>query len=398
MNDQLERELLDTFDRRAGAPVDASTLALVTAERGRRLRTRVYAVRAVSGLVALAVLGAAGVLGVRAVRPGALPAGGPPSSTPGAGDEGPPPGGWKVPGLPIARGVPGAEQSPEKVGTDAGVLHFTVDGMTGSRAVTWSSRAGSESIFDGAWEVTLARTTAPLDALRNWRTAGTGDPYVTGAVPPNKPQPEPDRLTPSSVGGKPATIYSWESPDAGNGTFYLRWQPVAGLWAQVFGSRGVGVPDDAIAVAERVRLDTAYRCASQVRLPHLPDGAKLQQCEVTLAGAELSNLMGDPTRLSHSLLLVGDGPNVIRLDVQHLTSGSGSRTDETEIELGGRKAYKFPNHLDQPVVEVRGLNGLNLVFEGSGAYDYEELEPVAAAVTVTGDGRDPSTWPDRIIG
>src|SRR6266511_1844270 len=110
MNDQLERDLLASFNRRAEAPVDTSALAVAAARRGRRLRARVYTARGL-GVVALA---AACVLGVAAVLPNACEktVSEPLQTTvPSASNSAPidaertPPGGWKVTGLPIAKGV-----------------------------------------------------------------------------------------------------------------------------------------------------------------------------------------------------------------------------------------------------------------------------------------------------
>src|SRR6266542_709333 len=215
MNDQLERDLLASFNRRAEAPVDTSALAVAAARRGRRLRARVYTARGL-GVVALA---AAGVLGVAAVRPNAgeqtvgepLPTPVPSASNSAPIDaERPPPGGWRVPGLPIATGVPGAAAAPRQVGTDPAVLHFTVgDWTVDSPSTTWSSRDGAESIAfqrDAAYyQVGLARNQAQLDALRDEHNVDTAA------------WPKPDRQS-TVIGGKPATLsrsrrsFGWTPP------------------------------------------------------------------------------------------------------------------------------------------------------------------------------------------
>ncbi len=407
MNDQLERELAESFDRRAAAPVDPSMLAITAARRGRQLRTRVYAVRVLGGAVALAVLSAAGALGAGVLRAdgdgqrvGVAPSPSP-SATSGDFLDRPPPGGWKAPALPVARGLPGAAQAPQQVGTDPAVLHFTVDGWTTDAALTtWTSRAGSETVDlrkgDVEYEVTLARTVAPLDALRDWHTSGNGDTYVPGEDLNSQPLPAPDKQRAATVNGKPATLYSWSSPDAG-GASYLRWQPADGLWAQVYSMSPKSTEQDAAGVAAAVRLDTAYRCASRVRLAYVPSGAKLRLCQVVLTGADWIDDKGDPSRMLSALLLVGSGKNVLRVEAGPMRNLIAD-PDHPTSPIGGHQARPFTNQLNRPAIQVFDVNGVDVLVSATGSYNLEALKAVVTAVTVSGDGRDPATWPTPIVG
>lgn len=396
MNDQLERELLESLDRRASAPVDASALAVVAVRRGRRLRVRILAVRVLSGIVALAVLGVGGVLGVRALRTDAMPVGVAPtqSSEPETDVEPPPPGGWKVPALPVAKGVAGGGSAPQQVGRDAGVLHFTVDGFAGdSEFTTWTSREGSESVEfrkgRAGFGVTIAPTVAALDALRDWSTSGNGDAYLPGASLNATPLPAPDQQVAATVGDRPATVYSWSTSDI----FYVRWQPVDGLWADVVASRPDGTTQDALAVAAKLRLDQAYRCASPVRLPTATVFGPLRLCQVTLWGAEKTDAKGHPTRLLASLLIAGSGQRQLRVEsgaVRERT-GPGPTT-----EVGGHQARQFQNQVDQQALEVFDVNGVDVLM--SGGVTVTELNSLGAGLVVSGDGRDPASWPAQAIG
>jgi hypothetical protein len=399
MNDQLERDLLESFDRRASAPVDASALAVVAVRRGRRLRVRAYAVRVLSGVVALALVGVGGVLGARALRPDAMPVGVAPSPTEtktrATDAEPPPPGGWKVPALPVAKGVAGAGSAPQKVGRDAGLLHFTVDGFAGdSEFTTWTSREGSESVEfrkgGTSYEVNLAPTAAALDALRDWRTSGNGDAYLPGASLNATPLPAPDEQQPATVGGRPATVYSWSKQDP----FYVRWQPVDGLWVDVVATRPDSTAEDALAVAAKVRLDQAYRCASPVRLSHAAPFGPLRLCQVTLWGAEKTDAKGRPTRLLGALLVAGSGQNQLRVESGAARERTGQTGQTTEID--GHQARQFENQVGQPALEVFDVGGVDVLM--SGRVTVTELNWLAAGLVVTGDGRDPASWPTPAIG
>jgi hypothetical protein len=241
--------------------------------------------------------------------------------------------------------------------------------------------------------VSIARSEAPLDALRDWETAGNGDTYLPGTKIDGTSLPAPDQQRAATVGGKPATVYSWSRSDT---WFYVRWQPVDGLWAQVVGSGPDSTTEDALAVAAKLRLDQAYRCASPVRLPAVAAGSKVRLCEVTLWGAEHVDAKNHPTRLLAGLLLVGSGDGLLRVESGSVRDTTGQAAPNTEV--GGHPARTFSNQLNQPAIEVFDVAGVNVTMAGTGVYTSGMLKTVASALVAGGDGRDPTTWPTPTIG
>ncbi|TDC43022.1 hypothetical protein [Micromonospora sp. KC213] len=384
MTDDIEQILVTSLDRRAASPVDTIQLAATAARRGRGLRHRRYAIAAAS-LVAVATVGAFGVTALSPRAGGGQAVGsGTPEKTRTAEPEGndptPPPGGWNVPQLPAASGVPGAAAAPNLVGADPGTLHFTVDGLASSESVTWETGPGVESIsFDhGEWtaQITLARDPARLDTV-------TRSHLVEEF---SWPEPETRNVT---VGGVPATFYVHDG--AQFDVSYLRWQPVSGVWAQVWGPDNAA---DAAEVASRLRLDAAYRCVLPIRIAALPSKAKLLGCKVGLTGDEVTDVKGASTRLSEAIVTVGVNDNEAKVRV---TRRLGLPTTP-DMSLQGHPANMTKNDRREWLIVAPDFDGVDIELSGRGAYDYPELTVIGEGITVDGDLRDPATWPTKLVG
>ncbi|MEO3817355.1 hypothetical protein [Plantactinospora sp. B24E8] len=173
--------------------------------------------------------------------------------------------------LPDAPGQPGAIARPEAVGTDPGVVHFTTDSLvSGAWSATWSAGRGVESVEfrgpTGQARFVLARSVATLDGL----------PQTLSSA--GRPQPPTD----TRVGGRPGV--AWFDPSGDTKLWFVRWQPVDGLWAQL-DIYATG-RDEATDAAGRVRFDAAHRCVAPFRLQTLPPGGRLLGCSITLARIE----------------------------------------------------------------------------------------------------------------
>lgn len=287
MSTDLDRRLAATFKDRAGGDVDPAPIVERARRRGRRLRLRRR------GLIGGAAAAACAVLAALAL---VIPAGRAPdgATVPAA-----------APALPDAPGQPGAATRPDLVGTDPGVVHFTADALVaGAEYATWSAGRGAESVEfhgpSGQARVVLARSVATLDALR--QTLGSS----------GRPQPP----TEVRVGGRPGIAWMDPSPFDSPDLWFVRWQPVDGLWAQL--DIYATARDEATGAAGRVRFDGAGRCVVPFRLRSLPPGARLLECSVKLGRAARG-------AFADGSLVVGDGSGRwLTVRAQRAPAGAGA--------------------------------------------------------------------------
>ncbi|MEE6263865.1 hypothetical protein [Plantactinospora sonchi] len=378
MTDPLERTLVRSLAERVGGPVDTADLAASALRRGRSQRRRRQAlagfgaavVVAAAGMTVLDPLSGGRVAGVPP-QAGAVPVPGVPSS---------PPAGWRAPTPPVAVGVPGAAQTPDLVGADPGVLHFSVDGLTiGAERVTWAVESGSERVgvtVGGRYtEIALARDVGRLDLL------------VQGQdVDPTAAWSEPETSA-ATVGGLPATLYVQRSDQAE--AFHLRWKPAPGVWAQVYGHGGWGRSAEAVSIAARVRLDTAARCAAPVRLPVWTHPDTPLGCRVTMAGTDQPDAEGRLTRLVEVVLTVGRRHGRVEVGVRR-RSVDGTAAGE---RLGGRPAYRTTTARGEHRLVVPDFDGLRIELTASAGYAVPQVARVAAGLRLDGDPEEPATWP-----
>ncbi|KAB1140125.1 hypothetical protein F6X68_22805 [Micromonospora sp. AMSO12t] len=253
MSSNLDQQLATTLKHHAGGDIDPAPIVAHARRRGHRLRLRRRWLTAGGTAAACVVLAAA----VMVIPSGRAPDGGTMSATALV--------------LPDAPGQPGAIARPEVVGADPGVVHFTTDSLvSGASSATWSAGRGVESVEfrgpTGQARFALARSVATLDGLQQTLSSA------------GRPQPPTD----VRVGGRPGV--AWFDPSGDTKLWFVRWQPVDGLWAQL-DIYATG-RDEATDAASRVRFDGAHRCVVPFRLRSLPPGGRLLGCSVTLSRSE----------------------------------------------------------------------------------------------------------------
>jgi len=193
--------------------------------------------------------------------------------------------------LPGVNTEPTALEDPSGVGADRGLLHFDVDlAALHATAVEWTSGFGYERVDLGAGSgntaeyhaVTLVVGRSATAINRGFAEAADGQ----GSVPAGQlAQGSPEAVT---VGGQPATLQRLGAPPRdhrqffvpGRGYWVLRWQPVAGLQAELRVNR-----DDrkrALDTAAALLFDRVQRCLSPVRLTSLPATAAVSRCDTAL--------------------------------------------------------------------------------------------------------------------
>ncbi|MEU6072188.1 hypothetical protein [Micromonospora sp. NPDC047074] len=249
MSSDLDQQLATTLQLHAGGDVDPTPIVEHARRRGHRLRLRRRWL-ATGGTAAACLVLATAVMAVPFDRP---PDGATMQATALV--------------LPDAPGQPGAIARPEVVGADPGVVHFTTDSLVSdATSATWSAGRGVESVeFQGPTgqaRFALARSVATLDGLQQ---------TISSA---GRPQPPAD----VRIGGRPGI--AWFDPSGDTKLWFVRWQPVDGLWAQL-DIYATG-RDEATDAASRVRFDGAHRCVVPFRLRSLPPGGRLLGCSVTL--------------------------------------------------------------------------------------------------------------------
>jgi hypothetical protein len=284
----------------AGSPIDPQPLLRTAVARGRRLRVRRRVVT--TALVVTAVAGAAITTVLLPRHHPATPLSPDPSSSTRQA--------VNLARLPAADGQPGAAARPDLVGSDPGVLHFSVDALAASsRRVTWTSEAGMETAdvqrFDFQAFVALATARQKLAAPR---LGYTGYPGIVLSDPVE-----------ATVGDHPATLRtssSWEDRDQqGQARLYsFEWQPVAGLWAR--GDVQTTSRERAEQILGQVRLDQARRCALPMRLGALPATTTVGDCTVALAE-------DSPGVFSSGSVTVADGQRRLKVQAEAVPPGSG---------------------------------------------------------------------------
>jgi hypothetical protein len=196
--------------------------------------------------------------------------------------------------LPGVNAEPTALEDPTRVGADRGLLHFDVDlAALKATSVEWTSGFGYERVDLGtgtgnsteyhAVTVVVGRS----DTVINRGFADSDDGL--GSVPPSQLKDgTPEAVT---IGGQPGTLQAMGEPQRdrgagvqfytpGRGYWRLRWQPVAGLQAELRVNK-----DDrqrALATAAALYFDRVQRCLSPVRLTGLPASAVVSRCDTTL--------------------------------------------------------------------------------------------------------------------
>jgi hypothetical protein len=253
--------LTESLRDRAGRDVDPAPIVRAAVARGARLRRRRQAATMVAAMVAVAGVVATAAVGLPSREPA-------PATAPLQTDV-------VALRLPMADGLPGAAQRPDRVGAEPQILHFGVDRIITPRTdrLTMTVRSGTESAEvvgdDRRVHVGVART-------------------VEGLPGPMLPQIAMPLLASERVyvGGRPGTVSRTEQEPIGPeglGWWEVRWQPGDGVWARVHA--WTTTKQEALAVATVVSFDSARRCAVPFRLPSMSAGAAVEKCELTMSTA-----------------------------------------------------------------------------------------------------------------
>lgn len=108
----------------------------------------------------------------------------------------------------------------------------------------------------------------------------------------------------------------------------LRWQPAPGLFARL---HTVAPNGGALQAARNaLRFDAAYRCGGPLRLSALPEGARITNCGVWVERF--------PAGFNVSLVVIGNGDKLLKVDLQYAKSIVGARTDGNRM-IGDRPAF-----------------------------------------------------------
>jgi hypothetical protein len=248
------------------------------------------------------------------------------------------------------------------LGSDPGLFHLDLVGLSGWRSVAWGANRGLEEL-----------TAESSESGGRISVLASRDPAWLGEWLPE--------AEPASVGALPAeTLERF-------GGHLVRWQPRPGIWAQV---QANGPVEIAIAVAGRLRLDRVYRCAVPFRLTGLAS-ARTNKCSTdfvleddgvttTAAGsAWVTTSDGGP----EYLVSVGRNPQDIAVN----DTIEGKAVQVVEPATGGSQ---FP--------EIRyPYDRRTAYFWQFGADPPAAFRAVVAAFTPV-PGRDPNAWPRDPLG
>jgi hypothetical protein len=315
-------------------------LSTVRAGARRRRRDRI----ALAGGAAVVIAASAVVTAAVIQRPGstvAVPA-------PEAG----------VPRPPYTDRAPSVVQAPEVFGTDPTLFHLDLTELEGWKYLAWSSVTNHE-------ELTMT-TTSGAEVL------------VEGDRDPDRLRTRYGTPQPVTVNGLPA-----EASTSG-GRHVVRWQPIPRLWAQVIAP---GPVEDAVRIAERVRLDRVYRCAVPFRLTGITP-ARLVKCETFFSVDDTTGLtsgggvwftMGDDAEYQ---VAVGKADQSIAVN-----DTIGDRAVESTEGNGGHQGSLLSWQIRYPYGDGRAA-----YFWAYGPPDVPLLRSTVAGF-VRVDGDDVNAWP-----
>ncbi|PTA45828.1 hypothetical protein [Micromonospora sp. RP3T] len=353
----LDQRIASALRERADGDVDTDRLLRGSRTLGRRRQAR----RRLTAGTALTLVGVLGLVGGVRADVGGLAERLPWATAPATA----------TPLPPSADGAPGAARRPELVGTDPRVLHLGLD--TGrARYLAWA-----------------VLTTARTESIRF--RVGDGHPVLVEVSPDARAVDELllDGL-PGAEGVIPVTFDGRVREfEVGGGGAVRAWQPAPGLYA-----RASMLGGDRNALAEAVgaiRWNEARRCDSPLRLGAVPQGARVDSCEVDV-GAFPSGLTADFT-----LVRAPAATMEVRLVHGAQIAGQVAQGNRT---VGGRPAYLYP---DGHQLELLGIPKAHLAATfgwrwsndpPKGQRDFTETEAasVLAGTQVARDLTDSRTW------
>ncbi|MET8151133.1 hypothetical protein ACIBSW_17135 [Actinoplanes sp. NPDC049668] len=379
MSADLDRTLSASLRQHAdaGSPIDPQPLLHAAVARGRRLRARRRA-----GSVALAAAAVAGVAVISVWLPreqSTTPSGRHPSSSQAPSPSPSGPLDVDPAKLPAADGQPGAAEGPDLVGTDPGLLHFSVDTLAAAsgQAVTWTSGPGLETVHLMSPSlrvyVALAQSRQSLRALPPVVTSGTET--VESATPVD-----------ISLGGRAATLRTSKPGQKVNGlperVYAFEWQPVEGLWARV--EVRAASRQRAVHILEQVDLHQARRCVLPYRLTSLPAGWTVSDCDV--------ELMESPGLFAKGTRTVVDGQRRLKIRANSIELYPERGADRPgPLKAGPYQVSAGPDGLSW-TMRAEGLRITAQVETRKNPFSQAEVLQILGGLYVPDQIHDPATW------
>src|SRR5205814_3132628 len=156
---------------------------------------------------------------------------------------------------PVVAGQPTAQKAPRVLGESLSLFHLDVVGSAVPAdwlALSWSSQRGREELL--------------IDTQSGDHLLIEADHDVNGLITRNG---ETSRLTVRGKAAEATSVSGW---------YAVRWQPMAGLWAQVSSNENLQA---AIDLSARVSLNHVYRCAVPYRLGPPPSARPVKSQSAT---------------------------------------------------------------------------------------------------------------------
>jgi hypothetical protein len=224
--------------------------------------------------------------------------------------------------------------------------------------------------------------------MAHGQTVPTPTKSDLGASPPTEEQ------RPVKVGSHTATLITQTThltaPGASTATLVtriLQWQPVAGVTVEV--SSGLD-QTELLAVASKLRFDTASRCSVPLRLTALPSGAQLTACEVYFLGSQ----PGQPALGPQSGLTIGRGAvDAIRLSVKTGRPLPAASFSASPTTLPNGWPAGIVGYDGGAAMQIFDAGGFGVEIAASGGYGATDVATVGEGLRKSGDIAKPATWP-----
>jgi hypothetical protein len=353
--------------------------------RGRRIRSRRRVAGAAATVVAILAVGTPYLLVHNADRDGsASPT---PSTVEPSGVASGYPRTAEPTTLPAAAGVSGAGDRPDLVGTDPSALHFDVrlSVVPGLIMSMWRTESAGESVEIAYDPGTDASRDISVHLSRK------------GILADVQKEQSPQWTEQTTVNGRPATLERYAAPDStppSPPTWYLRWQPVDGLWVHLVARDRTQTVFR--AVAETLRLDQAQRCAQPMQVDRLPEGTRWTECHIGIAahpnGAGKNPGLG-VWWYSGLTLTKPDGTEItVSLEPRPPTRSLGGSKDKFRPNrtVAGQRAMWMVDTIGG-TLRINDFHGLfDLYVSGRREAD---VIAVTAGILIIGDLANPDTWP-----